>query len=341
MLRRRLTFSSFNSNCPHKSVLSGWRRRPYASNSNAAAAEAEAEGEAEAPNGNVPKPKVKGKRLPKAERQVMLESFVNQYRAKNAGAFPTVSYAQKELGGSYYVVKSVLQELQYRAKMSPSCPAIEDLPVQQKVSETEPLTHVEEKSTGEVPADSIDQNVSAAMYDLPRQEEGREIKSVTQVEENSTSEMSADVSVQIDSKAIYDTDLNGANGGNLEPKEEAQTSSSVNVVSEEVTTPGPKSSQTEEAQADQHEFVAKEKDLPIGESNRVAHPSLGDTKDMIKQYDDSQRKTEQYKEVPQPDKLSKERSSTQAEDAEPSTTSSLWGNMKSFANGIISLFRKQ
>lgn len=59
-------------------VLSGWRRRPYASNSNAAAAEAEAEGEAEAPNGNVPKPKVKGKRLPKAERQVMLESFVNQ-----------------------------------------------------------------------------------------------------------------------------------------------------------------------------------------------------------------------------------------------------------------------
>lgn len=68
---------------------------------------------------------------------------------------------------------------------------------------------------------------------------------------------------------------------------------------------GPKSSQTEEAQADQHEFVAKEKDLPIGESNRVAHPSLGDTKDMIKQYDDSKRKTEQYKEVPQPDKLSK------------------------------------
>lgn len=115
MLRRRLTFSSFNSNCPHKcgnfslpfytrkievrrekyglikdyvfnvfffwwvfTVLSGWRRRPYASNSNAATAEAEAEGVAEAPNGNVPKPKVKGKRLPKAERHVMLESFVNQ-----------------------------------------------------------------------------------------------------------------------------------------------------------------------------------------------------------------------------------------------------------------------
>lgn len=65
-------------------LLSGWRGRPYAGNANAAAAEADAEAEAEAeaeavaeaPNPNVRR--VKGKRLSKAERQTMLEPFVNK-----------------------------------------------------------------------------------------------------------------------------------------------------------------------------------------------------------------------------------------------------------------------
>lgn len=63
-------------------LLSGWRGRPYAGNANAAAAEADAEAEAEAeavaeaPKRNVRR--VKGKRLSKAERQAMLEPFVNK-----------------------------------------------------------------------------------------------------------------------------------------------------------------------------------------------------------------------------------------------------------------------
>lgn len=37
----------------------------------------------------------------------------------NAGKFPTASDARKEVGGSYYTIRQILQELEYNSKMSP------------------------------------------------------------------------------------------------------------------------------------------------------------------------------------------------------------------------------
>ncbi|GJW69937.1 hypothetical protein Tco_0126854 [Tanacetum coccineum] len=53
-----------------------------------------------------------------AARKKMLESFVDKYRAMNQGKFPTPSSAKKEVGGSYYFVKKVLQEMEYNIKVS-------------------------------------------------------------------------------------------------------------------------------------------------------------------------------------------------------------------------------
>lgn len=47
-----------------------------------------------------------------------MESFVNKYRAMNLGRFPTAKEAQREVGGSYYTVRIVVQELQYKSQMS-------------------------------------------------------------------------------------------------------------------------------------------------------------------------------------------------------------------------------
>lgn len=41
-----------------------------------------------------------------------------RYRISNAGKFPTISAAQKEVGGSYYVIRQILQEIQYEFKLS-------------------------------------------------------------------------------------------------------------------------------------------------------------------------------------------------------------------------------
>jgi hypothetical protein len=40
-----------------------------------------------------------------------------RYRSENAGKFPTVQHTKKEVGGGYYVVREIIQELEYKFKM--------------------------------------------------------------------------------------------------------------------------------------------------------------------------------------------------------------------------------
>lgn len=44
--------------------------------------------------------------------------FVCRYRETNAGKFPTASEAKKQVGGGFYVIRKILQELEYQSKMS-------------------------------------------------------------------------------------------------------------------------------------------------------------------------------------------------------------------------------
>ncbi|GFP96372.1 hypothetical protein PHJA_001781300 [Phtheirospermum japonicum] len=48
------------------------------------------------------------------------ESVTDLYRETNAGKFPTASEAMKDVGGSYYVIREILQELIYNSKISPT-----------------------------------------------------------------------------------------------------------------------------------------------------------------------------------------------------------------------------
>ncbi|PKA64141.1 hypothetical protein AXF42_Ash005153 [Apostasia shenzhenica] len=59
------------------------------------------------------------KKLSKEERRAMVEGFVEKYRASNAGKFPSVSCAQKQVGGSYYIIREIVQELEYNHKRAP------------------------------------------------------------------------------------------------------------------------------------------------------------------------------------------------------------------------------
>ncbi|XP_057862183.2 uncharacterized protein LOC131070620 isoform X2 [Cryptomeria japonica] len=47
----------------------------------------------------------------KEERRVMIVSFVERYKALNEGKFPTATLTYKEVGGNYYTVREILQEL--------------------------------------------------------------------------------------------------------------------------------------------------------------------------------------------------------------------------------------
>ncbi|KAL7587645.1 hypothetical protein Lser_V15G35671 [Lactuca serriola] len=69
--------------------------------------------------------KSKSKRISIADRRELLESFVNKYRGMNSGKFPSPTSAQKEVGGGYYSIRKMLQEMEYNFKLS----SLEKLPV--------------------------------------------------------------------------------------------------------------------------------------------------------------------------------------------------------------------
>lgn len=60
------------------------------------------------------------KRVSRHERRAMVESFVSKYRAENAGKFPKISDTHKQVGGSYYVIREIVQELESKSKMNSS-----------------------------------------------------------------------------------------------------------------------------------------------------------------------------------------------------------------------------
>ncbi|CAL1386940.1 unnamed protein product [Linum trigynum] len=57
--------------------------------------------------------RVFGIRLPREERKAMVESFVKQYQQSNNGKFPSITLTKLEVGGSYPVVRHILQEVKF------------------------------------------------------------------------------------------------------------------------------------------------------------------------------------------------------------------------------------
>ncbi|TKW40537.1 hypothetical protein SEVIR_1G252200v4 [Setaria viridis] len=53
------------------------------------------------------------KRITKQERRVRIVEFVDKFRASNDGKFPSITNARQQVGGSYYTVRVILQELKY------------------------------------------------------------------------------------------------------------------------------------------------------------------------------------------------------------------------------------
>ncbi|CAL9051875.1 unnamed protein product [Musa banksii] len=60
----------------------------------------------------------KGEKISEQERRALVESFVDKYRASNAGRFPAVSHVRQEIGGSYYIIKQLVQEMKYNKRSS-------------------------------------------------------------------------------------------------------------------------------------------------------------------------------------------------------------------------------
>ncbi|WVZ15760.1 hypothetical protein V8G54_013326 [Vigna mungo] len=90
------------------------------------------------------------KRVPRHERRAMVEDFVNKYRAKNAGKFPTISDAQRQVGGNFYVVRDIMQELEYKSRTNSSNSVDEILVEKQFDDSKHPTTKSASVSSGNI-----------------------------------------------------------------------------------------------------------------------------------------------------------------------------------------------
>lgn len=59
------------------------------------------------------------RRVSREQRKAMVEAYVAKYRIEHGGKFPTACVTQKQVGGSYYFVRYILQELEHNSKLPP------------------------------------------------------------------------------------------------------------------------------------------------------------------------------------------------------------------------------
>jgi hypothetical protein len=85
---------------------------------------------------------------------MICQSFVLlycRYKASNEGSFPTATLVNKELGGSYYVTREVVQKLKYEHKLAQVGQSNLALPVDLKESSSDTSTKsIEEKAAATV-----------------------------------------------------------------------------------------------------------------------------------------------------------------------------------------------
>ncbi|KAK9279001.1 hypothetical protein L1049_028583 [Liquidambar formosana] len=231
---------------------------------------------------DLPKAQKGRKRVSKDERKAMVESFVNKYREMNAGKFPSADSARKEVGGSFYVIRKILQEIEYNSKISPLNKRNQNILEKELIKENESLTEYKEVSSSQMTVDAEIQNVSQK--------------------------------VAINGEVIGDS-----------------------------------SDKHLEAKGDHFDFVATHSHLQEKETAVDSHPSFEKPEEFkegeavtedLQEFDGPKHKTEQDQGSPKLDNLARNISEKQENDEELPKKPTVWGNLKSLADGIINMWRK-
>ncbi|XP_010248508.1 PREDICTED: uncharacterized protein LOC104591401 isoform X2 [Nelumbo nucifera] len=272
----------------------------------------------------------------------MVESFVDEFRASNAGKFPTPSVARKHLGGSYYVIRQILQELEYRSKLPPISKKVETLLEKEEVVKHETQIKVEDKLSCEATM-----SCTSCEPDL-RIEENNHMTIIDnkEVDEAASQHFKAKEDLRIEENnhmtAIGNKEMDEAASQHFKAKEGPKVSPWIeNALSKESEGPTPTVSHSSVGTPSiQRKLESKDvlypypEKLENSEQKEATHENLLDSNgqkgDIMK---------EAGKETHESDRF--ERDIAKENKEEPSQKrSTVWGSLKSFADGIINLWRK-
>ncbi|KAI3407190.1 uncharacterized protein J3R85_021223 [Psidium guajava] len=225
------------------------------------------------------------KRIPKDERQAMVECYVNEYRMKNAGKFPTASDAMNHVGGSFYVIRKIIQELEHKSKLPQSTSGTE-------ISSSPKINRVKKSGT------KVDTNSSKVSVNAGTEVEDDRLMFVVAESQGSREEIT-------DVSHLSQQDLN-RKGVRNDDSDGVAEKSSVEMEVQNMT-------------LDVHPHEDSARHSPREDFIDSGAPEL--------------------RKEPSHD-VETEESFKRNDDAGASRKSSLWGNLKSFADGIVSIWKK-
>ncbi|KAA3483663.1 serrate RNA effector molecule-like protein isoform X1 [Gossypium australe] len=292
----------------------------------------------------------KRKRVSKDERRDLIESFVNRYKSVNAGKFPSVTAVQKEVGGSYYVVRKVLQELEYKSKICSSNSSYENLSAKaankrdKSFSVVEVVSTVVQDDTCARAMDDVkmhgtnDKQLEAdrgSCHDFVLEENSVltvDAKGLEKQEDDKVGGLEIDDSDNFlifpDKQKIVEATEQDLESDKLFKTESQSVQSEFGVVKDDL----PKEeTQIGNEEGDKKEQAISKESLDSGSPEPKAehHPKILE-----------EEKHKHHPEFLEEEKYARNPSSEQTENAEGSKKSTLWGNLKSFAGGIINIWRK-
>ncbi|XP_055828299.1 uncharacterized protein LOC129896425 [Solanum dulcamara] len=281
----------------------------------------------------------KQKRVSMEERIEMVEGFVNKYRAMNGGKFPSTKMAMKEVGGSFYTVKKIVQEMQYNAKMpvdkdtvvkeaSARKAAIRKDNLLSKVEETlssaTSLGHEEECEDGQLTNEI-----------LLEKEFNQNWKPSHELKEIPSDRQTVDGGISQETQSLC-----GVEGGDTNSYREAEAKLQTPIAAEQILLQEmSRISGSDNKDDDAQLLESKVKSFSRSEEpeNNIKqkHSPVEDFKlDGLKQMDEQRHS-------PEPEKPTRELSNEHKADTQAESKPSMWKNMKSFADGILSMWWKQ
>ncbi|XP_057514216.1 uncharacterized protein LOC130795984 isoform X1 [Actinidia eriantha] len=241
-----------------------------------------------------------GKRVSRDVRRAMVESFVDKYRAMNAGKFPTISHARNQVGGSHYVIREILQELEYKSEITSMNTRDDDVLGKKAVKVNKASTDVEEIS-------GIQSRVDAIHKD-------------TQIE------------------AVSDLNVGDSGHKNVRAKEGPETLTLFEkTMSQEVVKAKPVDDSSNYAKKLKHETEVDFRQHPEKLEHDLKKRSHSEG---VMDLDGPKPKSEQHEQSPELDKFVRDVSENQIDDQEHLKKSSVWGNLKSLADGFINMWKK-
>lgn len=81
-----------------------------------------------------------GKRRRKEERRIMVESFVQKYRSANEGKFPGPRFTCNQVGGNYYIIREIMQEMIHQHKASGNLDRVDFSDKQTSIHDLKPVS---------------------------------------------------------------------------------------------------------------------------------------------------------------------------------------------------------